>query len=194
MSYYDHYRSKSPTIITLSGDQKVRSFQEDRVKPVKTKADAATYRGRRAVRIVNDDDLTATGTPATFCLLLDIFSPGERFRYYFGPGAELGKTPGRKSSHLQRAVDSQRAQVGSRGFSMRSTGQAEMLRSREMRRNIASLSQPGRRATVGGTVMRGCGSEGCPAPDIFVREWTLWACRGTLTRGYPAVFPPIWPS
>jgi len=42
----------------------VQSIREDGVDPVKTKADVATYRGRRAVRIVNDDGLTATGTPA----------------------------------------------------------------------------------------------------------------------------------
>jgi len=42
----------------------VQSIREDGVDPVKTKADVATYRGRRAVRIVNDDGLTAAGTPA----------------------------------------------------------------------------------------------------------------------------------
>ncbi len=42
----------------------VKSIREDGVDPVRTKADLATYRGRRAVRIVNDDGLTATGTPA----------------------------------------------------------------------------------------------------------------------------------
>lgn len=42
----------------------VQSIREDGVDPVKTKADVATYRGRRAVRVVNDDGLTATGTPA----------------------------------------------------------------------------------------------------------------------------------
>jgi Domain of Unknown Function (DUF1080) len=42
----------------------VKSVKEDGVDPVKTKADVATYRGRRAVRIVNDDGLTVTGTPA----------------------------------------------------------------------------------------------------------------------------------
>lgn len=34
------------------------------VDPVKTKADVATYRGRRGLRIINNDGLTATGTPA----------------------------------------------------------------------------------------------------------------------------------
>jgi hypothetical protein len=42
----------------------VQSVKEDGVDPVKTKADVATYRGRRAVRVINDDGLTATGTPA----------------------------------------------------------------------------------------------------------------------------------
>jgi hypothetical protein len=42
----------------------VRSLREDGVDPVKTKADVASYRGRRAVRIVNEDGLTAAGTPA----------------------------------------------------------------------------------------------------------------------------------
>lgn len=42
----------------------VQSIREDGVDPVKTKADVATYRGRRAVRVVNDDGLTAAGTPA----------------------------------------------------------------------------------------------------------------------------------
>jgi len=42
----------------------VKSIKEDGVDPVKTKSDVATYRGRRAVRIVNDDGLTAAGTPA----------------------------------------------------------------------------------------------------------------------------------
>jgi hypothetical protein len=42
----------------------VQSVREDGVDPVKTKADISTYRGRRAVRVVNDDGLTATGTPA----------------------------------------------------------------------------------------------------------------------------------
>ncbi len=42
----------------------VQSVREDGVDPVKTKADIAMYRGHRAVRIVNDDGLTATGTPA----------------------------------------------------------------------------------------------------------------------------------
>ncbi len=42
----------------------VQSIREDGVDPVKTKADVATYRGHRAVRVVNDDGLTATGTPA----------------------------------------------------------------------------------------------------------------------------------
>jgi hypothetical protein len=42
----------------------VKSVKEDGVDPVKTKADVATYRGRRAVRVVNDGGRTATGTPA----------------------------------------------------------------------------------------------------------------------------------
>jgi hypothetical protein len=42
----------------------VQSIREDGVDPVKTKADVATYRGLRAVRIINDDGLTVTGTPA----------------------------------------------------------------------------------------------------------------------------------
>jgi hypothetical protein len=42
----------------------VQSIREDGVDPVKTKAEVRTYRGRRAVRIVNEDGLTATGTPA----------------------------------------------------------------------------------------------------------------------------------
>jgi hypothetical protein len=42
----------------------VQSIKEDGVDPVKTKAEVATYRGRRALRIVNDDGLTVTGTPA----------------------------------------------------------------------------------------------------------------------------------
>jgi hypothetical protein len=42
----------------------IKSVKEDGVDPVKTKADVATYRGRRAVRIVNDDGRTVTGTPA----------------------------------------------------------------------------------------------------------------------------------
>ena len=42
----------------------VQSIREDGVDPVKTKADVATYRGRRAVRVINEDGLTVTGTPA----------------------------------------------------------------------------------------------------------------------------------
>lgn len=42
----------------------VQSIREDGVDPVKTKADVATYRGRRAVRVINFDGLTASGTPA----------------------------------------------------------------------------------------------------------------------------------
>jgi hypothetical protein len=42
----------------------VQSIREDGVDPVKTKAEVGTYRGRRAVRIVNEDGLTASGTPA----------------------------------------------------------------------------------------------------------------------------------
>jgi hypothetical protein len=42
----------------------VQSIREDGVEPVKTKAEVGTYRGRRAVRIVNEDGLTATGMAA----------------------------------------------------------------------------------------------------------------------------------
>jgi len=42
----------------------IRRIQEDGVDPVKTTVEVATYRGRRAVRMVNDDGLTASGTPA----------------------------------------------------------------------------------------------------------------------------------
>jgi Domain of Unknown Function (DUF1080) len=42
----------------------MQSVQEDGVDPVKTKADVATYRGQRAVRVINIDGLTATGTSA----------------------------------------------------------------------------------------------------------------------------------
>lgn len=42
----------------------VQSIKEDGVDPVKTKADVSTYRGRRAVQVINEDGLTATGTPA----------------------------------------------------------------------------------------------------------------------------------
>jgi hypothetical protein len=42
----------------------VLSIREDGVDPVKTKADVATYRGRRTVRVINEDGLTATGMPA----------------------------------------------------------------------------------------------------------------------------------
>lgn len=42
----------------------VLSIREDGVDPVKTKADVATYRGRRVVRVINEDGLTATGMPA----------------------------------------------------------------------------------------------------------------------------------
>lgn len=55
-------------VSTLSLDSlaglEVKSVKEDGVDPVKTKADVATYGGRRAMRIVNDDGLTASGTPA----------------------------------------------------------------------------------------------------------------------------------
>jgi hypothetical protein len=42
----------------------VHSIKEDGVDPVKTKTDVATYRGRRALRVINEDGLTAAGTPA----------------------------------------------------------------------------------------------------------------------------------
>jgi hypothetical protein len=42
----------------------VQSIREDGVDPVKTHADIATYRSRRALRIVNEDGLNAAGTPA----------------------------------------------------------------------------------------------------------------------------------
>jgi hypothetical protein len=42
----------------------IQSIREDGVDPVKTRADVATYRNRRAVRVVNEDGLTAAGTPA----------------------------------------------------------------------------------------------------------------------------------
>ena len=42
----------------------IKSVKEDGVDPVRTNADIAAYRGRRALRMVNDDGLTATGTPA----------------------------------------------------------------------------------------------------------------------------------
>jgi hypothetical protein len=42
----------------------VQSIREDGVDPVKTHADVATYRNRRALRVVNEDGLTAAGTPA----------------------------------------------------------------------------------------------------------------------------------
>ena len=42
----------------------IQSIREDGVDPVRTHADVATYRNRRALRIVNEDGLTATGNPA----------------------------------------------------------------------------------------------------------------------------------
>jgi 3-keto-disaccharide hydrolase len=42
----------------------VHSIREDGIDPVKTKAEVATYRGRRALRIVNEDGLTGTSTSA----------------------------------------------------------------------------------------------------------------------------------
>jgi hypothetical protein len=42
----------------------VQSIREDGVDPVKTKAEVGTYRGRHAVRIVNEDGLTAAGMQA----------------------------------------------------------------------------------------------------------------------------------
>lgn len=42
----------------------VQSVQENGVDPVKTKAELATYRGRRAVHVVNIDGLAATGASA----------------------------------------------------------------------------------------------------------------------------------
>jgi hypothetical protein len=46
------------------GDFDVHSIREDGVDPVKTLADVTTYRGRRVLRVINDDGLTATGTSA----------------------------------------------------------------------------------------------------------------------------------
>jgi hypothetical protein len=56
-------RASTLPLNSLAGLE-VQSIREDGVDPVKTKADVATYRGRRAVRVVNGDGLTATGTPA----------------------------------------------------------------------------------------------------------------------------------
>jgi hypothetical protein len=42
----------------------VQSIQEDGVDPVKTKSEVSTYRGRRAVHVVNEDGLNAAGTSA----------------------------------------------------------------------------------------------------------------------------------
>jgi hypothetical protein len=42
----------------------VQSIREDGVDPVKTKTDVVTYRGRRAVHVINIDGLTATGASA----------------------------------------------------------------------------------------------------------------------------------
>ena len=54
----------SPLALDSLDGLEIKSVKEDGVDPVKTKADVATYRGRRAVRIVNDDGRTVTGTPA----------------------------------------------------------------------------------------------------------------------------------
>jgi hypothetical protein len=54
----------SPLALDSLDGLEIKSVKEDGVDPVKTKADVATYRGRRAVRIVNDDGLTVAGTPA----------------------------------------------------------------------------------------------------------------------------------
>lgn len=57
-----------PKASTMSLDSldglEIRGVQEDGVDPVKTKSDVATYRGRRAVHIINDDGLNAASTPA----------------------------------------------------------------------------------------------------------------------------------
>jgi len=42
----------------------IQSIKEDGVDLAKTKTEVATYRGRRALRIVNEDAPTTTGTPA----------------------------------------------------------------------------------------------------------------------------------
>jgi hypothetical protein len=54
----------SPLALDSLDGLEIKSVKEDGVDPVKTKADVATYRGRRVVRIVNDDGRTVTGTPA----------------------------------------------------------------------------------------------------------------------------------
>jgi hypothetical protein len=62
----DHENKKQ--ILTMPLDSldgvEVQSIREDGVDPVKTKAEVGSYRGRRAVRIVNEDGLTAAGTSA----------------------------------------------------------------------------------------------------------------------------------
>jgi hypothetical protein len=42
----------------------IQSIREDGVDPVKTRVDVARYRSRRALRIVNEDGLTTTGSSA----------------------------------------------------------------------------------------------------------------------------------
>ena len=62
----DHEATMQASILALDSMDglEIKSVKEDGVDPVKTKADVATYRGRRALRIINDDGLTATGTSA----------------------------------------------------------------------------------------------------------------------------------
>ncbi len=61
--YEPDIHTKTFPLDSLEGLE-VQSIREDGVDPVKTKADVASYRGRRALRVVNEDGLTATGTPA----------------------------------------------------------------------------------------------------------------------------------
>ncbi len=56
-------QTKTLPLDSLDGLE-VQSIREDGVDPVKTKTDIVAYRGRRALRVVNEDGLTATGTPA----------------------------------------------------------------------------------------------------------------------------------
>ena len=58
-------KTQPPTLPLDSLDGlEVHSIREDGIDPVKTKADVATYRGRHALRMVNEDGLTGTGTSA----------------------------------------------------------------------------------------------------------------------------------
>jgi hypothetical protein len=62
----DHETKMQVSTLALNSMEglEVQSIKEDGVDPVKTKVEIATYRGRRALRIVNEDGLTATGTSA----------------------------------------------------------------------------------------------------------------------------------